>query len=72
MKSDARFRAGWARALLRDGVYTFTDAQRKPVELDLGIGSWSRNNNEIITSQDFRADHNDHIHVALSEAARQR
>ncbi|AQZ62081.1 hypothetical protein BKM31_11905 [[Actinomadura] parvosata subsp. kistnae] len=70
VKGDPRFTAGWASALLRTGVYAYTDAKKETRELDLGIGEWSRIGNRVITAKDFRPDHNDHLHVTLSETRR--
>ncbi|TYB64316.1 hypothetical protein FXF51_21570 [Nonomuraea sp. PA05] len=70
VKGDARFVTGWASALLRTGRYEFTDAKKESKEVDLGIGAWSRIDNQVIRAKDFRTDHNDHIHVALSETRR--
>ncbi|MFD0475594.1 hypothetical protein ACFQ0B_50780 [Nonomuraea thailandensis] len=70
VKGDSRFAVGWAAALLREGAYTFTNAKKERMELDLGIGAWSRIDNPIIREKDFRTDHNDHLHVALSETKR--
>ncbi|MEV0830422.1 hypothetical protein [Nonomuraea rubra] len=70
VKGDARFAKGWAAALLREGVYTFTNAKKERVELDLGIGTWDRIDNMVIREKDFRTDHNDHLHVGLSETKR--
>ncbi|MGR6918575.1 hypothetical protein ACU635_30370 [[Actinomadura] parvosata] len=70
VKGDARFTAGWASALLRTGVYAYTDAKKEAGELDLGIGEWSRIGNKVITAKDFRPDHNDHLHVTLGETRR--
>ncbi|MFB4269867.1 hypothetical protein [Nonomuraea sp. GTA35] len=70
VKGDSRFAAGWAAALLREGVYPFTNAKKERAELDLGIGAWSRIGNTIIREKDFRTDHDDHLHVSLSGTRR--
>ena len=55
-----RLDEGWARTLLRNGVYSNTAGQR----VDLGIGVWQHAANGRMA---YNRDHNNHFHISLRD-----